>query len=928
MLLSNSNGSTVQKTPPQHQMIRCDKSNNFDNEINNQSFLSSTLPHRNHNKSKGIQTTTTITNNHQRSIKSLQPGNSSTLPTNSTLSSLMAANCHSFGSKFSESPTTLSSNNMNQHYLNKQQELRRQISLNNLDKMINSSSSMTTSNSNKNLSKENSFHLNGKQSPTTTITAPSSSSPTTSKVSLFQQKIRAILLPSSVVKQNNQQRQQTTLPKSGSTNVHFNGKRQNESTYRSYGNLASSTSFHPDIDDVNAVGSLESNIKQEQKNCFHNKSNDDNDCNGNNNNDAPLPSTMQQWQSSSSIANSNLSHHHQQLHHIDSCLLNTLNKYTISASISNNLNNLSSSSTSATLLRPSSELESMVMMNSAAATTESDHYDLRTVCNKLFANKQQYPCVQSNNNINPNGNIHSSSLLAVAATSNSPSSSEVLSSMMQKSSIDTCFRNITPEMNVDKVTRKESLYSFSNNSSSTMMTNMHLHPHDHQNNGVQHSPTQLNVDNDLNGHEAVARCVVVNDTDDNKCPNGLMVRPSNNNGNGDFAKQIMNNHHSQQQQHRQGSTLSLNGGVEPTESVESHDHNYKSSSESGRGTMNSQAEDRNNLDVNSPADLTSLDSDQSNHHIDSDWNKSNNKNNVRRENSTTKSKQNFNKLQRYLEPRSSGKDSELNGTDFRTKLPMNDETDSWTSLSDDLGSMNMNSSVKTKTTLTSTMNKVGVSMPSTMSKHRYHHQTDIKLKTDFSKPENCLNSNLGKQTKASATISGEQQQQQLKPVTKLPPNPHKFITEPIKATKMNTTTNNTLPSYDKCIYSVPDKGKYRNYHQHHYNANEISSATSNHGHHHHPHHGHQQHQKLNEKHNHHQNHCSVVQHGDDDNNDDDVDDCGVTSIISSETNFPDEGCSEYMNDHINNDSNHTRSHLNDPLRKQLKGIEDMYSEVS
>ncbi|XP_027197571.2 uncharacterized protein LOC113791920 isoform X1 [Dermatophagoides pteronyssinus] len=931
MLLSNSNGLTLKTTPSQHQTIRCDNSNNLNNEINNQSSLSSTLPHRNHKKSKGIQSTTT-TNKQQSLLKfNLQPGHSNTLPTNSTLSSLMAANGHSFGSNFLDSSAT-TSDNMNQHYLNQQRQLRRQISLNNLDKMINSSSSMTTSNSNTNLTKENSFHVNGKQS-----SPASNSTPSTSKVSLFQQKIRAILSPSSINKDNNQT--QTTLSKSGSIDIDHNDKRQNESTYRSYGNLASSTSIQYNVDKEDVVGRLEPKIKQEQKNCANNKNSEssssfnDNDFNGNNNNNhnhneaSLLPSTMQQWQSSSStMVNPNLSHYHQQQQqqHIDSCLLNTLNKYTISASVSNNLNNLSAS-TSAKLLRPSSnELETMMMRNSATATIESDHYDLRTVCNKLFANKQQYPCVQSTN-INPNGNIHSSS---VAATSNKQSS-DVLSSMMQKSSTDTCFRNITPEMNVDKVTRKESLYSFTNK---TSPANMHLHlqhnnNHHHQNNGVSQPTNTItrssNVDNNSNEQEAVTNSVVVNDTDDNKCSNGLIVRSSNNNSDRNFVKQIINNHHPQQQQQQpqhqhQGSTLSLNGVVEPTESVESHDHNYKSSSESGRGTMNSHTEDRNNLDVNSPGDLTSLDSDQSNHQIDTEWNKLNDKIN----NSGAKSKQNFNKLQRYLEPRSSSKDNELNGTDFRTKLSMNDETDSWTSLSDDLGTMNKNPSTKTKTTLNSNTNRTSNTMPSTMSKNRYHHQIDSKLKTDFSKPENCLNSNLSKQTKASTTLNGEQQQQS-KPMMKLPPNPHKFITEPMKAARMNTTTNNILPSYDKCIYSVPDKGKYRNHHQHHYNANEILSATSNHNHH---HHNLQQHQKLNEKHNHHQNHCSVVvQHGDDDD-DDDVEDCGATSIVSSETNFPGDGCSEYLDDNINIDNRNARHH-NDPLRKQLKGIEDMYSEL-
>ncbi|KAH9421902.1 hypothetical protein DERP_002192 [Dermatophagoides pteronyssinus] len=349
MLLSNSNGLTLKTTPSQHQTIRCDNSNNLNNEINNQSSLSSTLPHRNHKKSKGIQPTTT-TNKQQSLLKfNLQPGHSNTLPTNSTLSSLMAANGH---------------NNMNQHYLNQQRQLRRQISLNNLDKMINSSSSMTTSNSNTNLTKENSFHVNGKQS-----SPASNSTPSTSKVSLFQQKIRAILSPSSINKDNNQT--QTTLSKSGSTDIDHNDKRQNESTYRSYGNLASSTSIQYNVDKEDAVGRLEPKIKQEQKNCANNKNSEssssfnDNDFNGNNNNNhnhneaSLLPSTMQQWQSSSStMVNPNLNHYHQQQQqHIDSCLLNTLNKYTISASVSNNLNNLSAS-TSAKLLRPSSnELE-------------------------------------------------------------------------------------------------------------------------------------------------------------------------------------------------------------------------------------------------------------------------------------------------------------------------------------------------------------------------------------------------------------------------------------------------------------------------------------------------------------------------------------------------------------------------------------------
>src|SRR5699024_3149159 len=77
--------------------------------------------------------------------------------------------------------------------------------------------------------------------------------------------------------------------------------------------------------------------------------------------------------------------------------------------------------------------------------------------------------------------------------------------------------------------------------------------------------------------------------------------------------------------------------------------------------------------------------------------------------------------------------------------------------------------------------------------------------------------------------------------------------------------------YDKCIYSVPNKGKYRN--------------------------------------------APVYGNGDSKGVCDSPKDCDGGSI-SSDTHLPDDVCSEYT-DYLNHE----------PLRKQLKGIEGMYSEV-
>ena len=129
---------------------------------------------------------------------------------------------------------------------------------------------------------------------------------------------------------------------------------------------------------------------------------------------------------------------------------------------------------------------------------------------------------------------------------------------------------------------------------------------------------------------------------------------------------------------------------ERVESVSSPDHNYKSSSDSGRGTIRSRNIENSikNNDSNqiSPLDLTSLDSDQSLHGIPTDVCNEQNKSNesdikIVSNNETIEKMQR--ELQRILEDNHSVQSIEVEvenlSRNFQTRLSVVNESDSWTS---------------------------------------------------------------------------------------------------------------------------------------------------------------------------------------------------------------------------------------------------------
>lgn len=471
--------------------------------------------------------------------------------------------------------------------------------------------------------------------------------------------------------------------------------------------------------------------------------------------------------------------------------LSTLNKYTVSVSTSN--------------LSPHSF--------TVDSYDEEDSYHLRNVCNKLFSQKQYSSC------------LHSSSGQLI---------SDNVVSTMQKSDQNS-YRNITPEMNVDKINRKESIYSpynrnaLSNVASAQLALNM-----------CNSSSTTLNTVPE--SAEFRDHSVVVSDLSPKSPPsnNGLTVRsqmPS-----GALSSPKMADAHQ-----NEGSTLSLNVALEATDSVASHDHNYKSSSESGRGTMNSHLEERSphHIDLNSPADLTSLDSDQS-HQEGGNWKEANG---ICTHRSEQVNLNGYSTIQRYLDDRRSVVPKEADLTlckEFNSKLSLNDDCDSWTSLSDEPSTKKGSSKSKGKPPIPNG-----------------RHQGELpKLKTDFSKPENCLSPNTKQAILSSKPLS---------PVIK-----PKMTLKVAQMTENESKPPNGMQQlYDKCIYSVPNKGKYRNMAQFG-NVGPREAAFLK-------------------------------------------DTCDNGSLSSDpESNFPDDGCSEFT------DFNHEH---HDPLRKQLRGIEDMYSEV-
>lgn len=514
--------------------------------------------------------------------------------------------------------------------------------------------------------------------------------------------------------------------------------------------------------------------------------------------------------------------------------LTTLNKYTISRS-SQNLSTLAHSAHCSSNY-PLDNIDEI-----------DDTYNLRNVCNKLYGSTKQHQP--------PYGIV----------TPRTPS-----------------FRNLTSENPNAKIVSKESLYSYHNQ--------QHLRQNTTCLKRLDVGDTSVKSQLEDNLTENV---VVVSDLSDSSPSHasGLTVRTNQTSEQSVSTRNIDNSNHisaqssstlrhnpQQQQQHQQGSNLSLNA-LEPTESsITSQDHNYKSSSESGRGTMNSQVGDHNNIDLNSPADLTSLDSDQS-HRMEQQW-----KEQQARRCSEQNMKTNYNpQIQRYLDnQRCSSKDNELAiCKDFQTALTIKDDDDSesWISVSDDQTTGNKKQQFTT-TKLTGKLKSSKQTLPKTMTARA--NRVDTKLKTNFSKPENCVAQN-----------------------TKLiPANSPQSKPSKIQATKSNTngvgggTNNNTGVdvngpstmdnkitngvSHDKCIYSVPNKGKYREM----TNGNSAATAAA-----------------------------LFVNSSQFDkcNNDND----SITS--DPESNFPDDGCSE-ITDFYNNHR--------DPLQKQLQGIEEMYSEVS
>lgn len=493
--------------------------------------------------------------------------------------------------------------------------------------------------------------------------------------------------------------------------------------------------------------------------------------------------------------------------------LSTLNKYTVSVSSTN--------------LSPGSQ---SVVPFPVDSYDEQQSYHLRNVCNKLYSQKQ-YSSMQSS----------SGQLLADNVISS------VQKSTLSLFSDQNCYRNITPEMSVDKIGAKESIYSYHRAVPGPVSSTVgSCSPADVSNCNSAISVEGTVADQFLQSYSTVngtsdhQHVVVVSDLQgkSTSSSSGLTVRNQTPSERVYSPKLTETN---------EGSTLSLNV-AEPSESVASQDHNYKSSSESGRGTMNSHLEEQSahHIDLNSPADLTSLDSDQSNQ--EANWKETNGAS-VRRSDTAPINMNSFSKIQRYLDEqsnRSSGpKEADLViCQEFKSKLSLHEESDSWTSMSDEPSAKKQSSKSKSK-------------QPTS----KVRHQTESKLKTNFSKPENCLSINSKPTSQANKPVSPGQKP----PITTL--NGGGKMAEssepkaPISASML----------YDKCIYSVPNKGKYRQIAQ-------YGNGT-----------------------------CGPKE-------------CDNGSLSSDpESNFPDDGCSEFT-DYFNHDHH-------DPLRKQLRGIEDMYSEV-
>jgi hypothetical protein len=139
------------------------------------------------------------------------------------------------------------------------------------------------------------------------------------------------------------------------------------------------------------------------------------------------------------------------------------------------------------------------------------------------------------------------------------------------------------------------------------------------------------------------------------------------------------------------STIKMSELHESVDSTGSHDNNYKSSSESGRGTMRSNldsAPKNDSPDGISPLDLTSLDSDQSTpgltHLTTSVWVKQNSNQDSRLDvvSSNDTIEQMQRELQRILEDgsvQSSEVEVDELSKSFETRLSVVNESDSWTS---------------------------------------------------------------------------------------------------------------------------------------------------------------------------------------------------------------------------------------------------------
>ena len=396
-----------------------------------------------------------------------------------------------------------------------------------------------------------------------------------------------------------------------------------------------------------------------------------------------------------------------------------------------------------------------------------------------------------------------------------------------------------------------------------------------------------------------------------------------------------------------GSTLSLNvaslgesaGGGD---SVASHgDHE---SSESGRGTMNSHLEERvgggggghnssaslnGHPMMNSPADLTSLDSDQSgenhhnhghshhHHHHQQEAVSAGNGGVTRRpepvlsKSGRNGSSSNYSTIQRYLDEQqrqqkasSAKQEAEALCKDFQSsKLSLNDVTDddSWTSISDSEpstmkkrptnGLLLPTKSTKKGQILATMAAAKGTSRLFQQQQDSAKQQQQQQLKTNFSKPENCL-------SPGTKQISAKQ-----------------ILSSPAIKSKKSMLGSNKADVVDKsCIYSVPNKGKYLRGGSAavNPNADKMNGGPVNTG-----------------------NAYSAKSTADQLDGGGSLDD-DLAASSDPESNFPDDGCSEFtdvyfQNGHHGHHGHHGQQQQpgdHDPLRKQLRGIEDMYSEVS